>query len=426
MKAGAQAEWHKLHHVMVHEPGPEVFFALLAPASHLYERFFRLGKAALEHRALCHLLQEDYGVKVHHLEREISKKADRDRVFFERLAELAGKRISSHCDGDICSLPKKLQRDMINPVPLTDRDPDHLINIIKFNPGITLYNHGVRTILEHALFNLYFMRDQQAATDRGIVLGRMRSPERRGETALSRLGLIATGAPPVHEVEQGIFEGGDFIPAGQFALVGCGPRTNRSGIISLMKGLSFDEIAVVRAPVHPLVKGHDPMISMHLDTYFNIPAEGVAVGCLPLLKSAMVETYHHCGGSYEPAGGAGNLLDFITAKGFDLIEISTLEQLCYASNFLCTGSSGCIAPDTQLIAPQVLKRLKEKESMSPGKYSLLIAQAEKEYASLKQTGGFFPGTPAIKSYGISMETIDLMNATGGYGGAHCMTCVLER
>jgi arginine deiminase len=426
MKAGARAEWHQLRHIMVHEPGLEVFFALLAPASHLYERFFDLGKAISEHRELCRMLHEDYGVVIHHLEATVEEKALNDPYFFDDLASLAAKRVSSQCEGEVCSFPKKLQRDMINPEPLAQRDPGHLFNIIKFNPRLTIHPKGVKTMLEHPLYNLYFMRDQQAATDRGMVLGRISSAERAGEVALARLGLKAAGASPVYEVEHGSFEGGDFIPAGNVALVGCGPRTTRQGIFSLMKGMSFDEVAVVKAPVHPLVQGHDPMISMHLDTYFNILSGGVAVGSPPLLETAKVEIYQRNSDSYESAGTGGNLLEFITKRGFDLVRISTLEQLCYASNFLCTGDLGCIAPDTGLIAPQVLQRLKEKESLNPGKYQLLLSQAQKDYEILKNSGSFFPKKPEIFSHGIETETAVLTNATGGYGGAHCMICVLSR
>ena len=40
----------------------------------------------------------------------------------------------------------------------------------------------------------------------------------------------------------------------------------------LQSGLGFDEVGVVHQPSHPLILGEqrDPMIDMHLDTYFNV------------------------------------------------------------------------------------------------------------------------------------------------------------
>ncbi|MDD1717053.1 MAG: arginine deiminase family protein, partial [Methanoregulaceae archaeon] len=223
------------------------------------------------------------------------------------------------------------------------------------------------------------------------------------------------------------FEGGDFIPLGERALLGCGSRTNEPGIKQILsEGLGFDEIAVVRDPVHPLIRGPDPMVNLHLDTYFNIPADGVAVGCPPLLREAQVELYQKASDDYKYKGHAGNLFDYIKNIGFDLIEITTLEQLCYAANFLCIRSGECVAPDTGEIAPLVIRRLAEKELQHPGIYSPLLAQAKKDYSKLSLDSTFFPHNPQVHAHGIAMTTITLTNATGGYGGAHCMTCVVKR
>jgi len=109
-----------------------------------------------------------------------------------------------------------------------------------------------------------------------------------------------------------------------------------------------------------------------------------------------------------------------------LIEITTLEQLCYATNFLCIRNGECVAPDTGEIAPLVIRRLAEKELQHPGIYSPLLAQAKKDYSKLSLDSTFFPHNPQVHAHGIAMTTITLTNATGGYGGAHCMTCVVKR
>ena len=57
MQTGAKAEWHRLRDVLVHEPGLEVFFALLSPKKYLYERFLDLGAAQRELTRLCEVVQ---------------------------------------------------------------------------------------------------------------------------------------------------------------------------------------------------------------------------------------------------------------------------------------------------------------------------------------------------------------------------------
>lgn len=426
MKTGAESEWGRLNHVMVHEPGIEVFFALLYPSAHLYERFFNLDAARSEHQALCSMLHDDFGVKVTHLEEIVKEKAGEDEDIFRRLFRLAEQRSRQVVEGDV--YPTCCQGDYpVSQVPYNERDPGHLLDIVKLNPEIILSQHGVRTELIHPLYNLYFMRDQQAATDLGMVQSWMAKRERADEVDLSGLALQSAGVDIVHRVDGGRFEGGDFMPAGDFALLGCGLRTDMNGINSfLSKGTAFDEVAVVHEPVHPLITGRDPMVCMHLDTYFNIAADGVAVGNPLLLNEAKVEVYHRFSGGYEASGEKQSFESYIREKGFLIIEITTLEQLCYATNFLCVRDGECIAPDTSAIAPLVLKRLFAMAKRAPGKYGRLLEQAKYDYEMLTKTGCFFPENRELQKSGVEMQALTLTSATGGYGGAHCMTCVINR
>ncbi|MDT8357085.1 MAG: arginine deiminase family protein, partial [Methanomicrobiaceae archaeon] len=233
--------------------------------------------------------------------------------------------------------------------------------------------------------------------------------------------------PTVHRVRDGLFEGGDFLPAGKIAFLGVGSRTNPAGAAELLScGLGFEEVVLVRQPLHPLVTGYDPMIAMHLDTYFNIAADGVAVASPLLLKGAVVERYAREGEGYVRAGEATTLDLLIAELGFSCIEITTLEQLCYSSNFLCVRDGECISPDAHQLAPVVMERLSERAAQNPGKYGALLAQAEHDYRLLLSDSEFFPHKKEVYAHGLEMTTVHLANATGGYGGAHCMTCVLER
>lgn len=427
MDAGATREWGTLKEVMVHEPGIEVFFALLSPSAHLYERFFNLDEAKREHRHLCSLLGETFGVRVASLSSTLVDRAREDPAFHRSLAALAASRLGRRCEDEGCGLPPALQREREEPLPLEERDATHLLEIIRLNPTLVHTQAGIRVELDRPFHNLYFMRDQQACTDRGMVLGRMARTEREGEAELTELALAAAGAAPVARIREGRLEGGDVMPAGTFALLGHGSRTSLRGAGELMDGgLGFDEVALVRQPSHPLVQGRDPMLAMHLDTYCNIAAEGVCVGNPDLLHAAQVEVYHRTSAGYEPAGIRTTLDSFMAERGFSIIEISTLEQLCYASNFLCVRNGVCIAPDTVRIAPAVLERLEAKARRSPQKYGALLGQAQRDYARLKADAEFFPHKKEVYARGLDMTPLSLTSATGGYGGAHCMTCVLRR
>ena len=64
--------------------------------------------------------------------------------------------------------------------------------------------------------------------------------------------------------------------------------------------------------------------------------------------------------------------------------------------------------------------------LDPEKYGRLLSQAEHDYQLLGTGAGFFPHKKAVYAHGLEMTTVLLNNATGGYGGAHCMTCVIAR
>lgn len=201
----------------------------------------------------------------------------------------------------------------------------------------------------------------------------MSKPQRHREPVLTRTLWEILGVNVVHETQEpGTFEGGDFIPMKDFALVGLGDRTNRSGVDQMLQsGLDFDEVGVVHQPNHPLVPGEkrDPMIDMHLDTYFNVASSSVVVGSELLLKRAKVEIYHREGkGAYKKEKEETNLHDFIKGKGFDIINITTLEQMSYASNFLCIKDGTILAVEVDRIVKDVLNNLTSEANADPDRY----------------------------------------------------------
>jgi arginine deiminase len=435
METHALAEWHNLRDVMIHRPGIEMFFGLLEPYSFLYERAFSMDGAVHEHANLEHTLAS-HNVNVHRLKHSMVRTSRENELLMELARKYALKIVKFRG-------PTKESREAARAFKenVSSLDPETLYNILVLRPTISLKKgRGARVIFPHVtlnvpLANLYFMRDQQALTDRGIVVGRMAKPQRRLEPFLTSTVLQAMGAEMAYQVQPpGTFEGGDFIPAGDFAMIGIGDRTNRSAVDQIMRhGLGFEEIVVVHQATHPLMEQRDPMINMHLDTYLNIAGEGIAVGCLPLLSRATIEVYRRRTSSsslmdvrYEKTSSGSNIQEYLTRKGYKFIPITTFEQMCYASNFLCLRDREIIAIEVEEVAQRVLKNLEVMKSHYPKRYSRLYAHVKKEYAELRANGRFFPHKSEFYELGVKIIPILLEEITGGYGGAHCMTCALNR
>ncbi|MBU6996201.1 MAG: amidinotransferase [Theionarchaea archaeon] len=431
MKAQAKAEWHPLRKVVVHRPGIEMFFGLLEPYASLYERAFSRYEARREHEKLEYTLKQEFKIDILRLKETILSIADRNPRIREDLIKRAYQSVTFKGDKKEADLARKQMEKNTDVL-----DSGHFFNILLLHPLVDLETEpGARIIHlnvteREPVSNLYFMRDQQAVTDKGIVLSRMSKPQRRREPLLTQFLWEILEAPVVHETQEpGTFEGGDFIPMGDFALMGIGDRTNRSGVEQMLaSGLGFDEVGVVHQPNHPLIPGEkrDPMVDMHLDTYFNVASSSAVVGLELLLKNAKVEIYHREGGSYTKDKEETSLHDYIKGKGFDIIPITTLEQMSYASNFLCIRDGTILAVEVDRNVKDVLENLKTQVQSDPERYGKLLAQAEKDYESLKNEGQFFPHKKEIYQHGIDAYPLILPNLTGGYGGAHCMTCALKR
>ncbi len=427
----ARAEWDPLVEVLIHRPGIEMFFGLMEPYSFLYERAFSIDEAVYEHTELEHALGEQ-GVTVRRLKRYAVEVAGRRPELLERVREAAPRIVRYSGPKEMVVQSRRALRRN-----LASFDAETLFNILLLRPSVRLQRRaGERAILptvelDCPLANLYFMRDQQALTADGFVLGRMAKPQRRGEPALTGALLRYAGASIAGEVRApGTFEGGDLLPLGEFALLGTGDRTNASAVRQILAmPTGFDEIGVVHQPAHPALPDDspDPMIDMHLDTYFNVAGRGLAVGSEALLKVAKVDRYRRRGGGRvvrEP--GSIPLLDFLHARKFEVVELSTLEQLSYATNFLCLRDRRILAVEVERELDRVLAGVAVAARRSPHRYGALLALARRERTELAEGRGFFPHTAALRDRGVEVVPLSLQEITGGYGGAHCMTCVLDR
>ncbi len=428
MKFKIQAEWDRISHVAVHSPGIEMYFGLLDPFASLYERSFNMTEAVREHNVLSDTLKQEFKVEVYHLNKTITNFAEGSPSVHEKLIELAQKNISY--TGDSLEVKRAYEEAEKNKNIL---DPNFYFNSLLLKPQIELKaGKGTRMINFHVtenepLSNLYFMRDQQIVTDNGLVLSNMAKPQRKREPVLTKFLWNTLKIPVIYEInEPGTLEGGDFLPLGDFALIGTGDRTNISGVKQFLQYCTdFNEVGVVHQPEHPLLEGNvDLMMNMHLDTYLNVASDGVAVGSQILLKNAKIDIYsRECSGTYVKTPCDMNLYDYLISKGFNIIDITTLEQLAYATNFLCIKNGTIISAEVETIVKEVLRDLRAKSSMD-SKFGPLFKQVKKDYEYLN--GQFFPNIQAVHQNGIDVYTLNLHNLTGGYGGAHCMTCALKR
>lgn len=431
MAAKVKAEWDRLKKVAVHTPGMEMYFGLLDPYASLYERAFSQSDALTEHELLIYTLKHEFKVDVIHLKDTITSLAEKRNNIREKLVKLAHDAISfTGNQQEVKQAREEMDKN-------SDKlDSDYYFNTVLLNPCIRLEStEGTRMIQlqvteREPLSNVYFMRDQQAVTDKGIVLSNMSKPQRQREPLLTNLLWEMLKEPIVHEIQApGTFEGGDFMPMGEFALIGMGDRTNRQGVQQMLDhGLEYDEIAVVHQPSHPLIPGdkRDPMVNMHLDTYFNVASREVAVGCELLLENAVVEIYHRNNSEYMKASEKMNLHDYLLSKDFNIINITTLEQMAYATNFLCIRNGTILAVEVDRIVKDVLEKLRVKAIREPERYKKLLNQAKKDYKELRVQGQFFPHKKEIYQHDIDAYPLNLVNLTGGYGGAHCMSCSLRR
>jgi arginine deiminase len=408
-----------------------MFFGLIEPFSFLYERSFNMDLAIHEHDELRHAL-DTTGARVHRLRSLAIRLAREDSEIVRRLRKHAKKIVTF--EGPPVEVRRAHREFESN---LADLGVQTLFNILVLRPSINLDSkRGVRVIfprvsLDVPLANLYFMRDQQVASDIGLILGRMSKPQRRMEPTLTGTILEMAGANIVQRVRSpGTFEGGDFIPAGRFAMIGIGDRTNLNGATQILEsGVGFEEVALVHQPAHPLLPGDepDPMIDMHLDTYLNFPGKRVAVGCPPLLKGARVELYHRSSrGRYKNERKSLSLYEFLIGKGFTIVPITTLEQMCYASNFLCIKDHSILAIEVEKVVKKVLKNLEARARSDPYRYTALLDEARRDLGRLKRSNQFFPHKREFQELSIEATSLQLQEITGGYGGIRCMTCVLNR
>ncbi len=381
-----QAEWDRAQAILMHTPSVELFDGVIHPSAGLFEHYFDVDAAAREHQQYIALLKK-YGIQVYTVA-EILHQAEHNQL--RKLAEQ-----SLHYD---CSLlaDQSAAMEAYRQQVLDEMTNDDMIRCILFQPTVVLssteHNTGIEaTYIHKPLMNLYFTRDQSITTPKGHIICKMNSTQRALETDIVEFCYRQIGHEPIYRMQgEGRLEGGDYIPAGTLAYLGCGMRTNQEAVDQLLANdlIGHDTLVVCRD--HKFWQ-----MQMHLDTYFNIIDNDLVTMVDSRLHAqpdepeyVTVDVYARAAGTkdYHLICEGSSFVEFLHNRGIEIIGIAENDELHYANNYLCIAPRHIVAVGGQSEAFQA----------------------------------------ALHAHGVQVDWLNLESLIDGYGAAHCMTQVLSR
>ena len=382
-----QAEWSKAGDILMYTPGQELFNGVIHPLAGLFEDYFDVDKAAQEHLGYISMLRAN-GIRVHTVVGILNE------VGLDSLRQLA-QRVLIY---DISNIPDEdaTETENYRQSVLHKMSRNDLIRCILLQPTVKLSRTDSNTgyeaqYIQNPLMNLYFTRDQSITTPRGHIICYMNSKQRAPETEIINLCYEHLGLKPILRITgDGRLEGGDYIPAGNISLIGCGMRTNDEGIRQLMEADAFGHDTIVVVRDHKLWQ-----MQMHLDTHFNIIDKDLCTMVSSRLYAQPgTPEYNTCDiWARKPGTKEYRLwkqdqpfVEYMLGRGFQIIPIDFEDEMHYANNFLT-------------IAPRHI--------MAVGGQSEELQQR-------------------FRDAGVTVEWIPLESLIAGYGAAHCMTQVLQR
>ena len=413
-----RAEWEPLSAVRVHTPGLELWSGSVDPGPNLFEGHVPPDRARAEHERIAATLA-DAGVTVHQLADDLATAGVLDDLVRESLSVRTDEGDGSADLDGICSTfdaHEKLQLALAN-VTIERHGVAEGFDAAgeaSTEPGGVPVGGRPATSLriDRPISNIYFQRDTTIVGDRGPILCEMYEPVRRPEVPIVREAWEGIGAEIHYEMDDEPVEGGEFIPAGEFALLGVSAdldgeehviRTSYAAGERLMDdgAIGYDEVGLVRAPLEAdrrlrAEHGTNSRV-MHLLGWFNIAAEGLAVLDADLARAAEVDVYTTNGDGYAYDRSTSTLEYVRDEHGFDVIAVSPDER--WPTNFL--------ALDDGVVVP------------------LYEPDAEGNYRPEHN-----PTIEILKEHGVTVlpdgEGLPRGALTDGAGGIHCMTTPLSR
>lgn len=409
-----RAEWEPLDAVRVHTPGIELWSGSLDPGPNLFENHVPPDRARAEHERIVATL-EDAGVEVHQLADDLAAAGALDRLVRESVSVRTDDgEEPADVDGILSSFDAHEKLQLALARVTLDRHADDLAAAdgVPGTDGTRNRSPATSLRIDRPISNVYFQRDTTILGDRGPVLCNMFEPVRQPEIPIVRDAWAGVGAEIRYEMTDEPVEGGEFIPADEFALLGVSAevdgeerviRTSYAAGERLMEdgAVGYDEFGLVRAPLEADRRlrrehGADSRV-MHLLGWFNIAAEGLAVLDADLARAAEVDVYQKRGDGYEFDHSTDVLAYVRDEKGFDVIDISWDER--WPTNFL--------AVDDGVVIPLY----------EPGENG--------EYRPENN-----PTIEALKERGVRVlpdgEGLPRAALTNGAGGIHCMTTPISR
>lgn len=341
------------HVAVVHTPAQEARMGALHPGGMLYEK--PINHEASEHHASLGRALRRHGVQVHNA---VEVLAERCAQHPEEMVAVAVETLTYRFEGDRAALSRDARYQLSDEYKrevLAHQSPEALAEVILTRPTVVLRASARNTELEvvdfrfNPLGNLVFTRDQQITTAKGVVLGRMNSPQRAAEVQVMglvwrQLGVDVIGTVP--EPER--LEGGDFISLGHrgLSLIGTGLRTTNGAAQWLMDNdlLGTRRVGVVRDE-------HDRnQERMHLDTVFNVVNEHVVVLEERLMGprtrfTRVVDEYERDDetGAYRLAREEVPFEEFLRGEGYTIVPVTPEQQQAYMINFLNVGGGHLIS-----------------------------------------------------------------------------------
>lgn len=380
----------------MHEPTEELFLGVIHPDAALFADYFNVDQASREHENYRRKLKEA-GADVRTV-REILLDGTLDEegnalegAPLDALRQFASRFLVYNTDAipSQREAQEEYKREIIRKA-----NPKDLLRVILLQPEIVLSqtegNTGFAAVYkERPMMNLFYMRDQMIVTFKGPVIARMHSPQREVESCVAEFCLNKIGMPPIGRITGpgAYLEGGDFLPFGSSAFIGCGLRTTQKAIDQLMENdlLGTDKLMVVR-------DNWLEQEQMHLDTYFNCIDRDLVTLSANRYKAGpdssqylTVDVYERKDGRYTRTVEGECFVDFLEKTlGVKVIPISRPDELNYANNYLTIGPRRIMA-----VAGQ-------------------SAQLQRDF----------------EENGVEVTWIPLPNLVKGYGAAHCMTQIL--
>jgi arginine deiminase len=454
------AEWDRPVLALMHTPndGGELIVSGLHAPSSLFETAFDPDLAAADHRGFIEMLTE-VGVKVMTVRQALLRGTEEEGTALTRLRNLALDSVTL----DASAFPEEFRETEIDRLidSIAAYAPEQLFNVIATRPTIRLFPTKTNTGYDAAysidpIMNLMFMRDQSLTTAAGRVISNLNSVQRESEIKVVRAVLEAIGQPPIYEVKSpGRIEGGDFFPAGEFALVGMGLRTNFDAIRQIMDADAFGCRFVV------VVKdAWSDQEEMHLDTYFNIINESLAVMVQPRLDAKPGDKMYTVCDVYERQDSTRNRAGLVgrdrsvthrvmsssvrgsSVPGSARTRSATGDRFANPRSFESHVPSAATTSSQEASEqqpkfyervehdvpfPAFLRRIGYSIISVPKADQLIygcnfVTISPTEILLVKRDQGVSQGfRDALAAHGVRFREVEMSALTKGYGAAHCTT-----